>query len=383
MPIRLLKASSYYPGYLRWFYAKNPLLREASYAEQHAALMNDQFSLSDAWKRCLEEGGRFEVQEIVVNAEPLQKRWALENKVAFGEKTWLVDIFLSQFGRFSPNVLYAHSASIATRVKDQLKARLGSKLVVICYDGAARRDPRLARHCDLMLTCDEASIPMYQAWGARTHFMHWGFDAHVLPKLRPIRIAPPVSFVGGVSAGHHERACFLWRLAKEIPVDYWLSELPHARQLMKSSAWLLLHGNWDWPIRIPSFVAAVSSLRKLNHGELYGVEMFSVLAASRITLNMHLSVKGSKAGNIRLYEATGTGTCLVTDWKPNLDKLFELDREIVAFRSAEEAEEKIRFLLEHESERQEIARRGQARTLKSHRYGDRVKEVAEIICHLA
>jgi spore maturation protein CgeB len=58
---------------------------------------------------------------------------------------------------------------------------------------------------------------------------------------------------------------------------------------------------------------------------------------------------------LRLFETTGIGTCLLTDWKPNISELFEP----VTYRSPAEALEKARGLLDHEPERQKIARAGQ------------------------
>ena len=82
---------------------------------------------------------------------------------------------------------------------------------------------------------------------------------------------------------------------------------------------------------------------------------------------------------MRLYEATGVGTCLLTDWKPNLHELFEPDKEVVAYQSPEECVEKIKWLLEHPEERERIAQAGQARTLQKHTFAQRAIQLNEII----
>lgn len=76
------------------------------------------------------------------------------------------------------------------------------------------------------------------------------------------------------------------------------------------------------------------------------------------------------------------GACLLTDWKDNLPNLFEPDIEVVTYRSAEECIEKVRYLLEHEADRQAIAAAGQRRTLREHTYYHRVERLTEIITHL-
>ena len=68
------------------------------------------------------------------------------------------------------------------------------------------------------------------------------------------------------------------------------------------------------------------------------------------------------ANNLALFEATGVGTLLITDWKQNLHEMFEPGKEVIAYRTREECAELIRYYLEHENEREEIARAGQRRT---------------------
>ena len=76
-----------------------------------------------------------------------------------------------------------------------------------------------------------------------------------------------------------------------------------------------------------AFVGAVAS-------NLSSIGSF-VLRDSRITLNHHGNVPAF-ANNLRLYEATGVGTLLITDWKPDLHEVFEPGKEVVAYRSTGE-----------------------------------------------
>jgi len=93
--------------------------------------------------------------------------------------------------------------------------------------------------------------------------------------------------------------------------------------------------------------------------------MYHVLNCSRITLNHHGDVL-PYANNMRLFEATGVGTLLLTDWKENLGEMFDPGKEVVAYRTPEECAELIRYYLAHDDERQAIARAGQGRTLREH-----------------
>ena len=82
---------------------------------------------------------------------------------------------------------------------------------------------------------------------------------------------------------------------------------------------------------------------------------------------------------MRLYEATGVGSMLLTDRKDNLHELFDIDREVVAYSSKEEAAEMVRYYLDHPDEMASIAQAGQARTLREHTYGQRMQELVPIL----
>jgi spore maturation protein CgeB len=112
-------------------------------------------------------------------------------------------------------------------------------------------------------------------------------------------------------------------------------------------------------------------------GEAWGLDMYSVLAESKIVVNMHEAVAGGNANNMRLFEATGAGAMLLTDRGANLGELFEPGREVVTFDDAEDLIAKARHYLEHEDERLSIAAAGQARTLADHTYERRLPRVAE------
>jgi len=80
-----------------------------------------------------------------------------------------------------------------------------------------------------------------------------------------------------------------------------------------------------------------------------------------------------------LFEATGVGACLLTDWRENLSDLFEPDKEVLTYRSAAECVEKVNYILEHEDERLSIAAAGQLRTLREHTFDNRAARIDEII----
>jgi spore maturation protein CgeB len=116
-----------------------------------------------------------------------------------------------------------------------------------------------------------------------------------------------------------------------------------------------------------------------NSTPLYGIEMFKAISKSKIGFNSHGGVAGNYAANVRLFEVTGVGSCLLTDHKNNIADFFEPDNEVVTYKSAEECIEKVNWLLSHPNEMKEIAGVGQKRTLRDHTYEKRAEELHEII----
>jgi spore maturation protein CgeB len=102
-------------------------------------------------------------------------------------------------------------------------------------------------------------------------------------------------------------------------------------------------------------VPASSPLHRCFQGEAWGAVMYQALRRSLITLNSHIDMVGREAGNARLFEATGVGTFLLTDFKDNLQTLFEPSREVVAWRSVNECLSMIDRYLNDEDERTAVA----------------------------
>jgi spore maturation protein CgeB len=382
----VLKASSYYPEYLKWFYSRHPDLRQKTYAEQHAALMADGFALSDTWSRYLRSpDGSFHVTEIVINAESLQKQWAREQGVAYRDESWMADIFLAQLKFVQPRVLYAHAHELGPTWRQQCRELVSGPLFILTYDGIGLNKPVVAEGADMVVSCLSSSTHYYRSIGVSSYLMRFGFDAAVLSRINRALAPRNLTFIGGLAlqVGHQDRARVLDRLAKCTELDHWISGVPSDKRMLRQWLGLARDRKWRTFATYPRAALAARNLRDTTQGTLFGMEMFSQLAASKLTLNVHIAAAKGEAANIRLFESTGVGTCLLTDWKQNLAELFEPDHEVVTFRSVDEAVEKIRYLLDHEADRRAIAERGHRRTLSQHSYASRLEELGdELARHL-
>src|SRR5215213_9036371 len=103
--MRLLRLNIYYPSYLRRRYGRRPELAEKTYEEQRRELLDDLYLWSDFWSVALGKLG-YEAEEIIANVEPMQKRWAAENDVAYDESNWRFDIVAAQVKAFKPDILF-------------------------------------------------------------------------------------------------------------------------------------------------------------------------------------------------------------------------------------------------------------------------------------
>ena len=50
--------------------------------------------------------------------------------------------------------------------------------------------------------------------------------------------------------------------------------------------------------------------------------MYNLFDQSKIILNNHIDKSANETANIRLFEGTGVGSCLVTDFKKNILNFF-------------------------------------------------------------
>ena len=113
------------------------------------------------------------------------------------------------------------------------------------------------------------------------------------------------------------------------------------------------------------------------HNPVFGHDYLSVLSSSRISLNRHTDELW-EGGNIRTFEITGMGSCLLVDDRENIDSLFDED-EIVTYTSREDCVEKVNYLLNHNFEREVIANRGALRVRKNHMTIHRCEVIARAL----
>lgn len=371
--MRIVIVDTYYARFLAAHYASHKGLRHQNYAAQLASLLEVAFGTSNFYSRHLNTLG-CEAVDLIANCAPLQATWAREHGVPFHEFALkvphrlyrlpaigrylaalpgLLDVAIAQIRAYRPDVLYCQDLSFFPGdVLQSLKKDVG---LVVGQIACPLPADSFLKGYDLILTSFPHFVDRIRALGIRSDYFRIGFDTRMLDVLGNVTKDVPISFVGGISRNHTKAIPLLEYLAEETPIQFFG------------------YGARRLPRRSP--------IRKKHHGEVWGVDMYRALARSKLTLNRHIDVAENHANNMRLYEATGVGTLLITDRKDNLGELFEMGKEVVVYSTPEEAAEMIRYYLDHPDEAEQIAKAGQARTLSEHTYEKRMEELVPILQH--
>ncbi|HXG84623.1 MAG TPA: glycosyltransferase [Pyrinomonadaceae bacterium] len=403
--MRLLKLGIYHPAYLRDFYEKQGDLETKPFSVQHEILIADCFGSANFWTQSLNKLN-YQTTDIIANAEFLQKRWARENDLNFNDDQWLFEIAAAQIKKFRPEALLVADYSVFTAdFLRNIRRECSSIRLILGWCGAPYNDSSVFREWDIALSCIPEMDADFRAKGIRSHHVNHAFAPRILDKLD--LTSPPVinfAFTGSVvkrNRFHIEREKLLLELVKHTDLQIWSDvkrqspkqgrksyAIQKAQKAIAAAQKSGVPASWLDRLPLAKKIKASSSSsaqtideRIVRRAEppVFGTEMFRQLRNSRVVLNNHIDISPRSASNMRLFEATGVGACLLTDWKENLIELFEPEREVLTYRSAEECVEKVGYILEHEDERRAVAAAGQRRTLREHTFDNRAAQIDEII----
>jgi spore maturation protein CgeB len=289
----------------------------------------------------------------------LQARWAEENGVEIrparfrGDRRGEEEVLLAQAEAFAPDVCYIQNL-------DELSARtlhrLGREAMLVGQLSTEPPKRRRLRGFDLLVTPMPFWVDRFRRQGIACEYMPLAFDTRAPEHLGPGHDEPSwdAVFVGSLKRFRRWSSNrVLGRAAARVRIDFWG------------------YGAEQW--------SRSSPVRRHYHGNAWGLDMLRVLRDSRVAVNRHGDVSGDYASNMRLFEATGMGTLLITEAKRNLAELFVPGQEVVTYANEDELVDRIQHYLANEDERAAIAAAGRARTFEDHSYARRMGELAAII----
>lgn len=403
MSYRFLKLATLYPDFWRGFAARWGQCSGQGYQVLMDALCSEPFGWSDYFAQEFAKLG-VRAAEVFANAEPLQAAWAREHGLPESGDGWLKRVLVRQVAQFRPDVLFFEDSGLLEHLPEILAACATPPRVLAGWQYTPLRDPSPLRSLDLLLTGSENHVQEYRRAGLDATVLPLAFSPNCLNHAAPQ--GPDLDFtfsgsLGAQLASHQGRYALIETLMRDTPLQLWSKDTANNFTPLKARAISLAYGADAWlrrqrisralRSRLPfigraadwAYNPAAPSLATRYpgrvHTPVFGADYFTLLSRSRLALNVHIDGMAPYAGNMRLFEATGMGACLVTEAAVNLRDMFEPDSEVVIYSSREECVEKVRYLLDHEGERSAIAQAGHARTLRTHTYAQRVQVLHDLL----
>jgi len=402
MNYSLVKINTFYEDYLADYYGRYPATKTKGYREQYENLVGDRFAWGNYFERHLKTLD-IDTHEIYENVIPLQNAWARENGVlAVGE-----DLLVAQLRKYRPDVIFSEYVNFLAPGKLVAIRELVPSVRLMCAHFCAPLSEKVIqglRAYDLVFTCTPGFVEYFRSIGLKAFLLNHAFEPANLLDIKKNNNMPKSDFLFAGSLLAHEeyhksRLDLIERLLNDGVKMRIYSNLPkrtpfqdHARKVfltfsdttkalgLDSFAIMKRIGKRADSLRSDYNQSPYSTkLLRVAKRPIYGITMFRALSRAKIVFNSHIGSAGRYAGNMRLFEGTGCGTCLVTDWKENLKDLFEPDYEVVSYGSQAECAEKIKWLLDHPKNSAQIAEAGQKRCLRDHTFFRRVNEFHKIV----
>lgn len=355
--MKILMVDAAYDEFLDSVYADIPGLADQAYQPQKQAILNRCFGAADYYSHALTAIGH-PTADVIWNAIPLQLKWARENApdlaqacASMDRDVWRQAVLKEMVTQEKPDVLYLQTIyDVPAPLLHELKPLVG-----LIAGQRAAPIPKQYDHSplDIVFSSLPNMVDEFQSMGVTAAFIPLAFDQRVLDHLIPRPKRHDVTFVGGLGPDHASRNATLEAVAREIDMTVW--------------------GYGE------NQLAPNSPLRHAYQGQAWGLDLYRIFQESRVVLNVHSPWAEGFANNLRLFEATGVGTCMVTDRKHNLPDFFEENVEVMAYDTPQECIAVIQDLLCNAPKRETIAKAGQARTLKQHTYAALAERTAALL----
>lgn len=396
MSFRLFTISTMYPGSLKSFYIKNGSSATLDYSEHFDRLIQSTTEFAGSYLKTFIKLG-VDAGAVIANDEILQKKWRSENQQ---NSDSYKNLLFQQVKNFNPDVLWIDNLSLtdADWLKE-IRMIVPSLKLILAYHCSPFAPGIIARlkYVDFIITCTPGLKRDIEEMGYRAFLVYHGYDEEIAERLRSKEsgMKHGLIFSGSLATGkgyHGKRIELIEKLIRsEADITLYADLEKHYRIKAKQSLYLI--NEFLDKVRlekIKSYFPFLKygetriknysrQLKNKTHDPVYGLDMYALLRDSKVVLNYHIGVAGNYAGNMRMFEATGTGSCLLTDNKSNISDLFEPGREIVVYNNIEDCIDKAKWLLNNEEERSNIALAGMKRTLASHTVEKRCLQIIDII----
>ncbi len=227
--------------------------------------------------------------------------------------------------------------------------------------------PPYVRECDLFLTMAEGLLGEFRKMNQKSFWLTQAFEPDFfvigdITKEDRSTFSSDVTFVGnlGSKPQYLLRRRYLKRIIKEgYQLKWWGPKIP---------------------LKVNTIAVVMGALGRAYGGKfIWGSGYAKVARLSKIFLAFDSMPHIRKSMSARMYTALGCGAFYMCQYVEGIEDLLEPDREIVTFMNEDEMVEKIRYFLDNESVRREIAERGRKRVLREHTYEVRIRQLLDIV----
>jgi hypothetical protein len=364
----------------------------------------------------------YEIFESIYDVELLQKKWAYENDIQYDKSNWEEEIIIAQIKKIKPDILFfQHFPPFSIQTWKSLREICPSIKIIMMHMAWIGESPVIP-DVDILLVGTKSLVDRYKKEKLNPYLMYHYFDesVHNCCEKESTENYYPVTFLGSSGYGygplHASRYWLLDALLKNDLLEAWLWEKKEVdtnqkqknsigryffegilgafpQRLLKS-----ISKNLMVPTKIRNLSnAQIEKLEYINqgleippnplskkyptkcHDPLFGIDFYKVIGSTKISLQKHGHTKQVEIGAMRLFQVTGMGSLMMTDYGLGLEDLFVPGDEVVVFDNHEDAIRKIKYYLSHETERQKIAKAGQAKTLQKHTARNRAEMINDLI----
>lgn len=393
---------SIYPAHSDEIYREYPTLKYKSSDEQMDFIRWHALSSYTRWNEYLIKRG-FNVLEFHHNLPHVELKWAEENQFCPAKENEIFQIGIEKIKRFKPDILYCSSPLFYMR-SNFLKELIGclpKRPQLVSWYGANCGDEEIFRFFDLTLSNSKHLVNSLRKKKIFADFLQHSFEPSILDKINiPESRINKLGFFGNLDCNAADFKDRTQLLSKIFNIDKILeihgtTYKPNPCERFKYSAIKNRHNfsrvitnylplgifkKWSeienlppspWPLE--------KNFSQQIKPAVFGHKMLQSLSKYQIAFNYHNKHTGDYACNMRLFESTGIGCCLLTDQKSDISSIFEPDKEVVTYANHEEAISKAKYLIREPKLAQKIALAGHKRTLNLY---TSEKQIDHLISHL-
>ncbi len=334
--MRFLQIVTFYQNYLSLLYSKFKYLHQATYQDQIDVLISDAFAAVHILSPYMQQVG-YESYLVIANCHHAQIRWLIENnKQCSNPNNWIEEITLKQIEEFEPDILYISdpilfNGTFIRKISHRPKLVLGWRAAAFPYDIDWSG-------FDVMLSSLKPLLDLAVQHGAQYGevFMP-GFPPNIVERIRDIEPSKDIVFIGQYNTSQHTKR------------DYYLRQIANASIKRGYDCQFHISGNKD---NIPPII------KKYAAEPVYGLSMYKSLRNGRIAFdaradhfiinlddNSKIDIGGEYTANMRIFESTGSGVFLLTEYFSNINQYFEPGKEIETFKDRKELIEKIDYYI--------------------------------------